>query len=94
MIEQGKVQRSSRHRYSLAANGGQGKGPSGALSGVYSMSGTGIGFAKDANGQEYFIPERFRGWALPGDSVELKLVKEDPRRSMGRGGSLWQRQQA
>jgi ribonuclease R len=75
--EQGLVQRTSRHLFRATAHGakaqGKGAGPSGAFQAVFSMSGSGIGFAKDANKQEYFIPERLRGWALPGDTVELKL---------------------
>ena len=85
LMTQGLVERGSRHRYRLASVAKSAK-TGGRLIAVYSMSGKGIGFAKDANGQEYFIPDRFRGWALPADSVELKLVKEAPR--FGRGGAF------
>src|SRR5688572_33506879 len=33
--------------------------------------------------REYFIPERFRGWALPGDTVEIRRLPPKP---MGRRG--------
>ena len=85
LLQEGLIVKGSRHRYRAKAYAAadQGARQGVALSGVYSMSGTGIGFAKDKDGQEYFIPERFRGWALPGDWVELKLVKEERRGPAG-----------
>jgi ribonuclease R len=73
LVDAGTVVKNARHRYRAAAfarAGGRAEGPAAAA--VFSLTKSGLAFAKTAEGMEYFIPERFRGWALPGDSVELK----------------------
>jgi ribonuclease R len=82
--ESGKAQKNSRHRYSATQKSGP-KTSAALMQGVISLISSGSGFAKLEDGSEYFIPERFRGWALPGDLVEIKRLPPKPGPSSGRG---------
>jgi ribonuclease R len=77
----GKAHKNSRHRYA-ASGGAVPGGPAagkGVLRGVLSLISSGSGFARLEDGSaEYFVPERFRGWALPGDLVELRRLPPKP----------------
>ncbi|MGH7442604.1 MAG: RNB domain-containing ribonuclease, partial [bacterium] len=80
LVASGRVVENARHRFRAAAFHGGGGSEAGAalLSAVFTLTGSGSAFAKTESGDEYFIPERLRGWALPGDRVELKV--QPPRR--------------
>jgi ribonuclease R len=87
LVSAGKVVKNARHRFRAAAFAKE--GGAGALAqAVFSLTKSGLAFARTAEGVEYFIPERFRGWALPGDSVELKPLPERPEGGARRGGAF------
>jgi ribonuclease R len=74
--EKGKILKNSRHRY--AASGGSAGGlapPKSKLSAIFILTSGGTSFAKLEDGSdEFIVPERHRGWALPGDLVELRRL--------------------
>ena len=86
LVDSGRVVKNARHRYRAAAFAKEGAGGGGTPEAVFTLTKSGLAFAKTDEGLEYFIPERFRGWALPGDRVQLKPLPLRPGEG-GRGGS-------
>jgi ribonuclease R len=82
--EQGRIVKNSRHRYSAVsrrassssqASSSAGQGKKGPMSAVFTLTSGGTAFAKLEDGSnEFIVPERHRGWALPGDTVELRKL--------------------
>ena len=77
LVEAGTVVRNARHRYRAAAYHREdpAAGRGGLLQAEFVLTGGGRSFAKIPGApmsQDYVVPERFRGWALPGDLVEIK----------------------
>jgi ribonuclease R len=77
LVAEGKVVKNARHRYRAAAYAREGAAPAsgGLLQAEFVLTGGGRSFAKvpgTAMSQDFVVPERMRGWALPGDLVEIK----------------------
>ena len=83
LVESGKVLKNARHRYRAAAFARE-SGVGSLVQATFTLTKSGMAFAKTGQGFEYFIPERFRGWALPGDKVELKELPAQPDGARGR----------
>lgn len=75
----GQALKNSRHRFSAVKKSGTSHA---GMQAVLSLISSGSGFARLEDGSEYFIPERFRGWALPGDLVEIRRLPPKPRAPM------------
>ncbi len=74
--EQGKVSKNSRHRYAAVVKGAS---RSALLQAIYILTSGGSSFAKLEDGsEEFYVPERYRGWALPGDLVEIRRLPPKP----------------
>jgi ribonuclease R len=84
LVEAGTVVKNARHRYRAAAYAKEGAKAAGKLEARFILTGSGHAFARLDDGSEFYIPERYRGWALPDDRVELKALP--PQRSSGFGG--------
>jgi len=69
--------RNARHRYRAAAHPRENAGA--AVQAVFSLTKSGLAFAKTADGTEYFIPERFRGWPCPGTASNSKPFRPSRR---------------
>jgi len=75
MVGDGSVVKNARHRYRAAAVHRGAAGPGGLLQAEFVLTGGGRSFAKIPGApmaQDYVVPERMRGWALPGDTVEIR----------------------
>ncbi len=77
LVEEGKIKNDARHRYMLKDAL---PGAKAGLTGRFRLLGSGDGVIRDEAAQEYFVPERFRGWALPGDEVEFRRLPPQPGR--------------
>ncbi len=70
LVDSGRVARDARHRYRAAAYRA-GTGDPGCEA-TFILTSSGSAFARMDSGAEFFVPERLRGWALPGDRVALR----------------------
>lgn len=86
LITAGSVVKNARHRYRAAAFAGGDKASAGAIEARFILTSSGHAFARMDDGNEFYIPERFRGWALPDDRVELRPLPPKPGESRGPGG--------
>jgi ribonuclease R len=78
LVEAGVVVRNARHRYRAAAYAAERGAGQAVLEARFLLSAGGHAFARTDDGVEYYIPERFWGWALPDDRVEIKVLPLRP----------------
>jgi ribonuclease R len=78
LIAAGTVVQNARHRYRMAAYAKEGGTSKAALEARFILTNSGHAFARLDDGTEFYIPERFRGWALPDDRVALKALPPRP----------------
>jgi ribonuclease R len=73
LVDGGSVVKNARHRY-RAAGHAKAAAQGGLLQAEFVLTGGGRSFAKlgTEKDKDLVIPERMRGWALPGDLIEVK----------------------